>query len=48
LQRIGEDRSERVDIRPARVFVKVIVRPKYACTHKHSVTVRPNHSWRVV
>jgi transposase len=35
LQRIGEDRSERVDIRPARVFVKVIVRPKYACTHKH-------------
>jgi transposase len=36
LQRIGEDRSERVDIRPARVFVKVIVRPKYACTHKHS------------
>jgi transposase len=36
LQRIGEDRTERVDIRPARVFVKVIVRPKYACTHKHS------------
>lgn len=36
LARIGEDRTERVDICPARVFVKVIVRPKYACTHKHT------------
>jgi transposase len=36
LERIGEDRTERVDIRPARVVVKVIVRPKYACTHKHA------------
>ncbi len=35
LERIGEDRTERVDIRPARVFVKVIVRPKYVCTRKH-------------
>lgn len=32
---IGEDRSERVDYRPARIVVKVIVRPKYACTKKH-------------
>src|SRR5688572_1978333 len=36
LVQIGEDRTERVDIRPARVLVKVIVRPKYACTKKHS------------
>lgn len=35
LQRIGEDRTERVDIQPARALVKVIVRPKYACTHRH-------------
>ena len=32
---IGEDRSERVDYRPAQIVVKVIVRPKYACTRKH-------------
>ena len=30
--KIGEDRSERVDLVPARVWIKVIVRPKYACT----------------
>lgn len=35
MQRIGEDRSERVDLTPARITVKVIVRPKYACTQKH-------------
>ena len=34
MQRIGEDRSERVDLVPARVWVKVLVRPKYACTCK--------------
>jgi transposase len=37
MERIGEDRTERVDIRPARVLVKVLVRPKYACTHKHGI-----------
>jgi transposase len=37
LVRIGEDRSERVDIIPARVIVKVIVRPKYACPHQHGI-----------
>jgi len=35
MQRIGEDRSERVDYRPAKIVVKVLVRPKYACTQKH-------------
>ena len=37
MQRIGEDRSERVDVIPARVLVKVIVRPKYACRHQHGI-----------
>jgi transposase len=32
MQKIGEDRSERLNIVPARVWVKVLVRPKYACT----------------
>jgi transposase len=41
MQRIGEDRTERVDLRPARVFVKVIVRPKYACKKKHGITQAP-------
>lgn len=31
MQRIGEDRSERLDIIPARYKVVVSVRPKYAC-----------------
>ena len=35
MQRIGEDRSERVDYRPAKIVVKVLVRPKYACPRKH-------------
>jgi len=35
LQKIGEDRTERVDYRPARIVVKVFVTPKYACTAKH-------------
>ncbi|MFM8535932.1 MAG: IS66 family transposase [Acidimicrobiia bacterium] len=34
MQKIGEDRSERVDLVPARVWVKVLVRPKYACACK--------------
>jgi transposase len=41
LVRIGEDRHERVELEPARVFVKVIVRPKYACPHKHGVQQAP-------
>jgi transposase len=35
LQKIGEDRTERVDYRPAKIVVKVFVQPKYACTQKH-------------
>jgi len=35
MQKIGEDRTERVDYRPARVVVKVFVTPKYACPKKH-------------
>lgn len=42
LQRIGEDRTERVDFRPARIVVKVIVRPKYACTKKHGMKQAAN------
>lgn len=37
LERIGEDRSERVDVIPAKVIVKVLVRPKYACPHRHGI-----------
>lgn len=32
MQKIGEDRSERLNVLPPRVWVKVLVRPKYACT----------------
>jgi transposase len=32
LTKIGEDRSERLHVTPPRVWVKVLVRPKYACT----------------
>ena len=35
LQKIGEDRTERVDYRPAKIVVKVFVTPKYACPKKH-------------
>ncbi|HEX5106456.1 MAG TPA: IS66 family transposase [Pirellulaceae bacterium] len=35
MQQIGEDRTERVDYRPARIVVKVFVTPKYACPKKH-------------
>lgn len=37
LERIGEDRSERVDVIPAKVIVKLLVRPKYVCPHRHGV-----------
>jgi transposase len=33
--KIGEDRAERVDYRPAKIVVKVFVQPKYACPKKH-------------
>jgi transposase len=35
MQKIGEDRTERVDYRPAKIVVKVFVQPKYACPKKH-------------
>lgn len=35
MQKIGEDRTERVDYRPAKIVVKVFVTPKYACLKKH-------------
>ena len=41
MQRIGEDRSERVDLTPARIKVKVIVRPKYACPRQHGIRQAP-------
>ena len=41
LQKIGEDRSERVDLVPARVWVKVLVRPKYACPRQHGIAQAP-------
>jgi transposase len=37
MQKIGEDRTERVDYRPAKIVVKVFVTPKYACPKKHGV-----------
>jgi len=41
MQKIGEDRSERVDLVPARIKVKVIVRPKYACPRQHGIQQAP-------
>jgi transposase len=41
LEKIGEDRSERVELVPAKLVVKVIVRPKYACKKKHGIQQRP-------
>ena len=41
LQRIGEDRSERVDLVPARISIKVLVRPKYACSRGHGLQQAP-------
>jgi transposase len=35
LVKIGEDRTERVDYRPAKIVVKVFITPKYACPKKH-------------
>ncbi|EQA62595.1 IS66 family transposase zinc-finger binding domain protein [Leptospira alexanderi serovar Manhao 3 str. L 60] len=33
LTRIGEEKSEKLDIIPAKIQVEVHVRPKYACKH---------------
>lgn len=41
LERIGEDRSERVDLVPARISIKVLVRPKYACSRGHGIRQAP-------
>lgn len=41
MQRIGEDRSERVDLVPARISIKVLVRPKYACSRGHGLRQAP-------
>jgi transposase len=41
MQRIGEDRSERVDLVPARISIKVLVRPKYACSRGHGIRQAP-------
>jgi transposase len=40
MQKISEDRTERVDYRPARVVVKVFVTPKYACVKKHGGVIQ--------
>ena len=40
LHRIGEDRSERLDIVPARLRVLVVRRPKYACRACEEVVVQ--------
>lgn len=41
LERIGEDRCERVDLVPARISIKVLVRPKYACSRGHGIRQAP-------
>jgi transposase len=40
LHRIGEDRSERLDIVPAQLRVLVVRRPKYACRACEEVVVQ--------
>ncbi|MEY8841496.1 IS66 family transposase [Cribrihabitans sp. XS_ASV171] len=48
MHRIGEDRSERLDILPAQLRVIVTVRPKYACrTCTDGVTQAPAPSWLI-
>jgi len=42
LQRLGEERSERIVYRPAELYVEVEIRPKYACGRcKDGVACRP-------
>lgn len=40
LVRIGEDRTERVDYRPAKIIIKVLVTPRYACPKKHGKVIQ--------
>lgn len=48
LHKIGEDRSERLDIVPAQLRVIVTVRPKYACrTCAGGVTQAPGPAWLI-
>ena len=46
--KIGEDRTERLDIIPAQLRVIVTVRPKYACrTCTDGVIQAPARSWLI-
>jgi transposase len=48
MHKIGEDRSERLDIVPAQCRVIVTIRPKYACrTCTEGVTQAPAPSWLI-
>jgi len=48
MHRIGEDRSERLDIVPAQCRVIVTIRPKYACrTCTEGVTQAPAPAWLI-
>jgi len=48
MHRIGEDRTERLDIVPAQLRVIVTVRPKYACRAcTDGVTQAPARSWLI-
>lgn len=48
MHRIGEDRSERLDIVPAQLRVIVTVRPKYACRAcTDGVTQAPTPPWLI-
>jgi transposase len=48
MHRIGEDRTERLDIVPAQLRVIVTVRPKYACrTCTDGVTQAPARAWLI-
>lgn len=43
MYKIGEDRSERLEIVPAQLRVIVTVRPKYACTGGVTQSAAPSH-----
>lgn len=48
MHRIGEDRTERLDIVPAQLRVIVTVRPKYACRRcADGITQAPTPSWLI-
>jgi transposase len=48
MHRIGEDRTERLDIVPAQLRVIVTIRPKYACrTCTDGVTQAPARAWLI-